>query len=241
MTYVEAFLDTSDEIMKLMMTVDAIRRVKPDTQINLHIPYFPYARQDRVCNKGEALAVKVMAEIINSLKVAQVTLYDAHSDVAGALLKNVTIREQHDLVCNTMREFITNNKVGIVAPDAGAEKKALKLVQALELETPLVHGSKKRDTKTGQILATKVYGEVAGRALLIVDDICDGGRTFIELAKVLKAQGATQVYLYVTHGIFSKGTEVLSEHIDQAFCYFAFPNVKPHSPQFLQILNPSNL
>ncbi len=240
-TQVDAFLDTSHAIMKLLMAVDAIRRVKADTKIHLHIPYFPYARQDRVCNTGEALAIRVMTDLINGLQVEKVTLYDPHSDVTGALLNNVEIKTQDSLVTDDLKAFIVEKNIDIISPDAGAEKKALKLVQGFppEAHINLICGSKQRDTQTGKILATSINGEVKGKNVMIVDDICDGGRTFIELSKVLKAEGAKKVYLYVTHGIFSKGTEVLEGHFDKVFCYFAFPSVKAHKPQFLETLNPN--
>ena len=79
--------------------------------------------------------------------------------------------------------------------------------------------SKIRDTKTGYITETKLQGEVRGRDVLIFDDICDGGRTFIELAKSLKAKGAKKISLYITHGIFSKGKDVLYNHIDEIICF----------------------
>ena len=60
-TNIEAYIYSSDDIMRLIMTVDAVRQEQPQTKINLTIPYFPYARQDRVCNRGEAFSAKVMA------------------------------------------------------------------------------------------------------------------------------------------------------------------------------------
>jgi len=71
-------------------------------------------------------------------------------------------------------------------------------------------------------LSTRFNGNAKGKNLVIVDDICDGGRTFIELARVLKEKGANKVALYVTHGIFSQGLDVLKEHIDHVYCVHAF-------------------
>ena len=87
-TNILANLNNSDDVMSLLLIVDAVRRINPSTQVLLTIPYFPYARQDRVCNEGEALSVKVMADLINSLNCAGVTIYDPHSDVTPALLNN---------------------------------------------------------------------------------------------------------------------------------------------------------
>ncbi len=238
-TIIWAFLDNSDEVMKLLLTVDAVRRVKPNTAIELHIPYFPYARQDRVCNPGEALAVKVMADLINTTGAQRVNLYDPHSDVTGALINNAFIIPQEKLAKGLL-PFITEHNLALIAPDAGATKKTLKFAQTLaEVMTPeVLFGSKVRDTKTGKITATTIDGDVTDKKVLIIDDICDGGRTFIELAKVLREEGATEVYLYITHGIFSKGIEALAPYFDHLFCYFAFPQVAAHEK--LTILDNNN-
>lgn len=226
-TVVWAFLDTSAEVMKLLMTFDALRRINPTVKVELHLPYLPYARQDRVCNTGEALSLKVMADLINGLRADTVTLYDPHSDVAGALIQNVKLIPQ-DILLQELVPFIREKNAAVIAPDAGAEKKTLRFAKSLPEGTEVLFGSKVRNLKTGQITETTVRGDATGKNVLIIDDICDGGRTFIELAKVLKAQGAVEVYLYVTHGIFSKGLEPLAPYFDQIFCYFAFPEVEPN-------------
>jgi len=222
-----AFLENAEEVMKLLLVNDALRRLQPQVQVELHIPYFPYARQDRVCNEGEALSVRVMADLINGLGADSVTLYDPHSDVVGALVNRAKIVPQEALL-QELAPMIMERGLALVAPDAGAEKKTLKFAQTLPQAVDVVYGSKVRDTKTGAITGTSVRGDVTGRQVLLIDDICDGGRTFIELAKVLKQEGATAVYLYVTHGIFSKGVEALTPYIDHLYCYFAFPQVLPH-------------
>lgn len=77
--------------------------------------------------------------------------------------------------------------------------------------------NKARNVQTGEITGTEVYGDVKDKVVLIIDDICDGGRTFIELGKVLKERGASKVILYVTHGIFSQGKQVFEGIIDEVY------------------------
>jgi ribose-phosphate pyrophosphokinase len=100
-------------------------------------------------------------------------------------------------------------EVVLVSPDAGATKKVLDVARSFTNKFDVVRADKVRNTSTGQITSTKIYGEVLGKCCVILDDICDGGRTFTELATVLKRKGAAKVILYVTHGIFSKGTQIL--------------------------------
>lgn len=78
-------------------------------------------------------------------------------------------------------------------------------------------GTKNRDVRDGKILSTDFIGNVVDKHCVIVDDIIDGGYTFIELAKILKNKGAKTVYLVVSHGIFSKGIDELKIHIDGVY------------------------
>lgn len=201
---------TDGDIMPLALLVDAIRRTISNPTIELLMPYLPYARQDRVMNPGEALAVKVFADMVNSLNLDSVIVCDCHSDVGIALLNNAKNDQTLD------DEFFTPKKHWdvIVAPDAGALKKTLKYAKTLGIGT-LIRADKTRNVVTGEITGTEVYGDVFGKDVLIIDDICDGGRTFIELAKVLNEKGASKITLHVTHGIFSKGKEVFDGIIDE--------------------------
>ena len=214
---ITARLVDSATIMELLMTTDAIRRQCPDATISLVMKYIPYARQDRVCNEGEALAIKVFADLINSQNYKSVYVSDPHSDVASALINKVKIKSCVDILdaVGNLHEYDA-----LVSPDAGAEKKTL-AVARMKYGMRVVQASKVRDTKTGEILRTSVDGDPPPR-VLIVDDICDGGRTFIELAKVLKEKGAITVDLYVTHGIFANGFDVLKEHIDHIYTTNSF-------------------
>lgn len=206
----KADIKTSDDIMTLLLLGDALTR-NENSIYNLEIPYVPYARQDRVCNPGEPLSVQVMASLINSLKAKKVTIHDPHSDVVSALIHNVQILPQNDLV---ERAGILGEKL-IICPDAGAEKKIAKL------KRPYILCTKERDVLSGEIKRTIVHhhGSLEGQDCLIIDDICDGGRTFIEIAKILRQKNAGKIELYVTHGIFSNGPLVFKDLIDQVYYY----------------------
>lgn len=240
---IKAILDSSDSIMDLLLLVDAIRQDSPNRKINVTIPYFPYARQDRVCNKGESFSLKVMANLINSMKLDSVTIYDPHSDVTPALIDNCIIERMCDIIFySDLRQFIHKNKIVLVSPDAGAQKKTIDVSINMNncpsaFVPNVIQATKTRDTKTGEITSTQVYGNVKEKNVLIVDDICDGGRTFIELSKVLREKGANKIYLYVTHGIFSKGMDVLRPHFDEVFAYHTIGKNKQKESEFLKILS----
>jgi ribose-phosphate pyrophosphokinase len=218
--YITAYLKSSNNIMQLLLLTDAIRRVS-DAPIILVLPYLPYARQDRICNYGEALSIDVMANLINSIGARRVQLYDPHSDVSTALIKNVSIFHQSTLVYDLLMSDIAPKKWTILAPDAGSLKKINCLYEDAELE-PYVTATKIRNPKDGKITDIKIYGTVRMKDIIIIDDICDGGATFIGLAKELRERQARSIRLYVTHGIFSKGLGELYEYFDEIYCYYTF-------------------
>ncbi len=236
-TALKAWLHNAEDIMTLLLSVDAIRRLSPVSSIHLTIPYFPYARQDRVCNLGEALSVKIMADLINNLSCDRILIIDPHSDVTPALLNNCRVITQADIFADSVlkTELIRDNWA-LIAPDAGAEKKVLKVAQRLGL-TDIFCANKIRDTKTGKITATTFHDDVKDRKVLIVDDICDGGKTFIELGKLLREKQAKTINLYVTHGIFSKGLQPLKPYFDHIYCYHTFSAIKEEEKDFLTIIN----
>lgn len=217
---ITAKIKNSTDVMALAMLVDACSRLEGlhnHAEFTLHLPYIPYARQDRVMNPGEALSIKVFANIVNSLGFDKVIVDDPHSDVSAALLNNVQIRGQEILVAE-FHDQLAGKDVTIVAPDAGARKKAQKVADRMRL--PLVEAGKVRDLKTNEITGTAIFGDVKDRECVIVDDICDGGRTFIALAQALKENGAKRVILYVTHGIFSFGKQIILDGgVDEIYAY----------------------
>ena len=172
-----------------------------------------------------------MASLINNLNCQLVTIYDPHSQVTIDMLNNSKIISLLDIVCNSvLADKIKRENISIVSPDKGATSK-VQLVGKM-IGEDVICASKVRDTKTGNIVATEVYGDVFGKKCILLDDICDGGRTFIELAKVLRNKGAEQIYLYVTHGIFSKGLDVLKQYFDHIYCYQTVGNQQLDNSNF---------
>ncbi len=195
-------LNNSDDVMNLCLTVDALRNMYVN-YIEVFIPYIPYARQDRVMVPGEPLSIKVFANIINALKLNKVIVFDAHSEVSVALLDNCQNIVNHEMVKYFLKELNLKDYV-LVSPDLGAYKKVDKLAQKLEYKKNIATGIKIRDLATGQIIKSDVNtDDLKGQSCIIIDDICDGGRTFIELAKALKEKNAGDLYFVASHGIFS--------------------------------------
>ncbi len=198
----------------LLIAIDALKRMKIE-KINVFIPYFPAARQDRLMQKGESLSVKVYADILNGLNLNKVTVFDVHSEVTTALLNNCTSLNNHIFIEKVIQKI--NKDIVLISPDAGALKKIYTLAKHLQ-KYEVIECSKTRNVLTGKIKDFKVYHEdLNGKDCLIVDDICDGGQTFIGLAKALKTKNAGKLYLAVSHGIFSKGLKELNNYFEMIF------------------------
>ena len=202
----------------LLLANDALRRVEVQ-KIHLFLPYFPAARQDRVAVAGEPLTVKIYADLINQCKFETVTILDPHSDVTPTLVNRVKVINNHRFVAACLAK-VTDYQ--LVSPDSGALKKVFQLARFLGKKT-VIECSKQREVATGNLTAFTVYADdLAGQTCVLVDDICDGGGTFLGLAAELKKKGAGDLILIVTHGIFSKGFEALGQYFSKIYATNSF-------------------
>lgn len=167
----------------------------------LLINYLPYARQDKEVANNATFALYPFSKLLNVLDFYEVSIMDPHSPVATRLI-NASYEQYPFVEVNKAWAAVRANVA--CYPDKGA---AFKYTSKYPFD--YINAKKTRNQETGVITGTKLHGRCEGQSVLIVDDICDGGRTFIELAKVLYQAGATEVSLFVTHGIFSQGLEPL--------------------------------
>lgn len=192
---------------------------------NLNVPYLPHGRADRVFEKGNPLPLDEVLHLFN--KFDHVTMTDPHNwSLFNDLFKldvNVTTRiiPQHKCFLELFSSKVKENTV-LVSPDKGSCPKVVTLNYSLSLrgrECEVVVANKVREN--GKIVKTELKKDVdlTGKECVIVDDICDGGGTFIPLAKLLKEKGALSVKLYVTHMIGSKGLDVFKGVIDELLVY----------------------
>lgn len=206
-------------------------------EIHLYAPYILGARSDRKFEEGGNNYLKdVICPIINSLNFKTVTCIDPHSDVLEACIKGFKKISNLELV-----KFAIRNLYGIISkkgpnsiyscifisPDAGASKKIYKLAEQIGYKEDIIICSKDRDvngklTKTVIPISSEKYvnDKLYNKDFIIIDDICDGGNTFINIAKELKNNSffKSKIYLIVTHGIFSKGFEQLEQYFDGIYC-----------------------
>ena len=224
----------STDLMELLILTDAYKRHYMKTP-KVCIPYIPYARQDRVANDGEALSIKVFADIINAQNYPCVYVMDPHSEVSMALINNVkVITPVNDEYLKRVVPNYSEQFYVVLAPDAGSFKRLGKVIK----EVPLIYATKQRDTKTGALSNVEIHlgdVELGNKTILVVDDICDGGGTFLLLAEALRKAGIdNNLELYVSHGIFSKGTDIIYKSFYPIYTTNSFfrgynSNVKVHN------------
>lgn len=230
---VAAMRDMND-FMLLAQLVDAVRHVTDVAVSHLQLAWLPWARQDRHMVAGDSFALKVFANQLNTLNFDKVFILDPHSDAAAAAINNCVAIPQETclLQSETLCRAIAQGDLMLVAPDAGALKKIHNVAKATGAKSYAIL-TKERDVASGNLTGfALVAGEVAGKDLLIVDDLCDAGGTFIGSAQVLREAGARSVSLYVTHGIFSKGVDnLLNNGIDAIYTTTSFTSPTLASPR----------
>ena len=207
----------------IIAATKALRRAGVNV-IHLYIPYLLGARSDRqFVEGGNSYLVDVIAPIINAQDYKSVTVVDVHSDVAAACIKNLKAIKNTELVKFAL-DSIDTKDVTLISPDAGAYKKIFDVAKEFGIKH-VITANKVRDLATGNILSTEipVDTEPGQKTFVIVDDICDGGRTFIELAKAIQAKRPKaiyndKIYLIVTHGIFSAGFDELGKYFNGIYC-----------------------
>lgn len=209
-------------LLALRYFLDYVEEFFSGTKFILVLPYVPNSRQDRLngnTSLTNTFSLKSVSKLLKSSAIRSILITDPHSEVTPALLNGVQVLSQATALSRIKDRYDFECDV-VVSPDAGAIKKATEVSNAWK--RPLVIATKKRDPITNEITGTTVIGgNIKGKHVAIVDDICDGGRTFIALAKELKEQGASKVTLFVTHGIFSYGIDPLRESdIDQVYAYY---------------------
>lgn len=194
------YYENDSEFISLMYLVKHLR-ANGVNDIYLYMPYIPNARQDRVKNPEDVFTLKYFAELLNSLDLTRIEVLDPHSTVSEALINNLCIATPKEYIKECLERIAPYNhkksNVTMFYPDSGAMSRYSSM-----FDLPYAFGIKKRNWATGKIEGLDVAGatdQIAGRDILIVDDICSRGGTFFHSAKKLKELGANDIYLFVSH------------------------------------------
>lgn len=218
MSRFNSFLD----LEKILCATKSLKQI--GCKIHLYIPYILGARSDRNFEIGDNVYLRdVIAPILNAQNYLSITSLEVHNPVmAQACIPNLKCLDMNDLIKFVGREYYKEFKKDkshtvLVSPDLGATKR-VQHVQEVIGDVEIVRFDKKR--VKGKIVGMTMLDNVPsfkGKDIFIFDDICDGGRTFIECAKIIKQRDPGKIFLVVPHGIFSNGFDELDKHIDHIY------------------------
>ena len=185
----------NDHLMELLIIMDALRRSSA-RRITAVIPYFGYARQDRKPGPRTPISAKLVANLITRAGADRVLTLDLHAgQIQGFFDIPTDNLYASPVMVRDIREHFQLDKIMVVSPDVGGVVRARGL--AKRINAPLAIIDKRRE-RAGESEVMNVIGDVAGYTCVLVDDIVDSGGTLVNAADALLAQGAKEVYAYIT-------------------------------------------
>src|ERR1700710_198599 len=193
---------TNDHIMELLIIMDALRSSSA-RRITGVIPYFGYARQDRKPGPRTPISAKLVANLITRAGADRVMTLDLHAgQIQGFFDIPTDNLYASPVMVRDIREKFDLANVMVISPDVGGVARARGL--AKRINTPLAIVDKRRE-RAGESEVMNVIGDVAGYTCILIDDIVDSGGTLVNAADALLANGAKDVYAYISHGVLSGG------------------------------------
>jgi len=190
----------NDNLMELLIMIDACRRASA-RQITAVMPYYGYARADRKTAGRESISAKLVANLITQAGASRVLAMDLHS---AQIQGYFDIPLDHVYGSPTLIDYLSSKQLSdlvVVSPDVGGVARARAFAKKLH-DAPLAIIDKRRQThNVAEVM--NLIGDVSGKTAVLVDDMIDTAGTIIEGARLLKQEGARQVYACATHAVFS--------------------------------------
>ena len=192
----------NDNLMELLIFIDALKKASAK-EINVFIPYFGYARQDRKSKPREPISSKLVASLLNTAGAYRVVTFDLHATQIQGFFDCI---EDDMTAIPLLRHEVSKdpsvdkNNLVVVSPDHGGVNRARKFAEPLN--APIAIIDKRRNTSY-QTEDMNIIGAVEGKNCLIVDDMIDSAGSAVEASKALKKAGAKEIFLAATHAVFS--------------------------------------
>ena len=230
-----------DSIMELMLMIDASRRASARS-ITVVLPYFGYARADRKSSAREAITAKLVANLLTEAGAARVVGLDLHSgQLEGYFDLPVVHMQAGNLLASYVASRVPDGDLVVVSPDVGGVSRARVFAKALN-DAPLAIIDKRR-TGHNAAQVMNLIGDVAGRAAVLVDDMIDTAGTLQAGARLLRAEGATEIYACATHAVFSPPAIVRlsSDLFTEVIVTNTIPTTADRSFPQLTVLSVANL
>ena len=202
---------TDVNYMELFFIIDALKRSGAKS-ITAIVPYFGYQRQDHQFRQGEAVSVKVIAEILEKLGISKLIALDLHSI---KIKEAFNIPVVHLSALSIFAKFIKEkawdkNSATLVSPDMGGIRR-IKILSAMLNNMPYAVIEKNRDLNSGKVTMRRISGKIK-RTVIIVDDMISSGGTIVTASELLKRNGVGEIVVFATHPVFSdKAPKILQE------------------------------
>ncbi|WP_223070049.1 ribose-phosphate diphosphokinase [Paenibacillus caui] len=220
----------NEMFVELLVMIDAAKRASAHT-VNIVLPYYGYARQERKSAPREPISAKMVADVLTTAGASRVVTLDLH---APAIQGFFNIPVDHLTALDLITEYLLAKKIQnpvIVSPDAGRASMAEKLASGMD--SPFAIMIKKRPAHNQSVI-THVIGDVEGRTPIIIEDLIDTGSTILQVVEGLKERGAADSYVCATHGLFSAGAIQRLDHpnIREVVITDSIAPLEPHPSRF---------
>ena len=192
----------TEHLMEVLVCIDACKRASAGS-INIIMPYYGYARQDRKAKPRQPITSKLVANLLQTAGANRVLTFDLHA----AQIQGYFDIPIDDLTAVPMigqyfkQKNFPQDSVVVVSPDHGGVVRARKLADILDAPIAIID---KRRPKPNMVEAKNVIGDVEGKICIVIDDICDTAGSLVAGCQILRDHGATDIYTGITHGIFSR-------------------------------------
>ncbi|QHT61349.1 ribose-phosphate pyrophosphokinase [Paenibacillus lycopersici] len=189
----------NEHLVELMIMIDAAKRASAKT-INIVMPYYGYARQERKSAPREPISAKLVADVLTTVGADRMITVDLHADaIQGFFDIPVDHITALDLITDYLKAMDIKNPV-VVSPDAGRATTAEKLANYMDCPFAIMIKNRPAHNKTK---ITHIIGEVEGMTPIIIEDLIDTGGTIVNVVEALHKRGANDAYICATHGLFS--------------------------------------
>ena len=191
----------NDNLMELLICIDALRR-SAASEINCIVPYYGYARQDRKAKPRQPITARLCATLFEAAGATRLEMFDLHAaQIQGFFSIPVDDFTAVPMMAQYfLRKDIDPSEFVVVSPDHGGVKRARNLSEIIGTPIAIID---KRRARPNECEAANVVGDVNGKNVIIIDDICDTGGSLAAACELLKEKGAKDIYVSVTHGVFS--------------------------------------
>lgn len=202
-------------LFPVLLLADAARRGFAKS-INFIVPYFGYARQDRMAEPNTPISSKVIADILHSVHINHVITVDLHStQTQGFFDMTIENIEVETLFADYIKKNIKSSKYAIVSPDVGGAKRARKIADLVNCKDIIILDKNRYAKNKSEVM--HIIGDPKEKDLIIVDDMIDTAGTISSAVTALKSNGGKAIYIMATHPVFSGNAikNLSSPDIDQ--------------------------